>query len=108
MHYFKYRDDYINQVRHKEKVTDNNERVKEEIRLITKIGFVEKHTMPNFSLLKMQRNEDKKFMQTSAYWQKKENERMNALREESEQIGRDKDYVKTLNEWDHKYLPKIK
>jgi hypothetical protein len=78
------------------------------MRLMTKIGFTEKRSLSNFSLLKMQRNEDKKYMLTSAYWQKKENERMNALREESEQIGKDKDYVKTLNEWDNKYLPKIK
>jgi hypothetical protein len=78
------------------------------MRLMTKIGFTDKRSLSNASLLKMQRNEDKKYMLTSAYWQKKETDRMNALKEESEQIGKDKDYVKTLSEWDNKYLPKIK
>ena len=108
LHYFKYREDYVEQVRIKQKAVDNNERIKEEMRLMTKIGFTDKRLPSNFSLIKMQRNEDKKYMLTSAYWHKKENDRLNALREESEQIGRDKDYVKTLSEWDNKYLPKIK
>jgi hypothetical protein len=108
LHYFQYKQECIEQIKNKEKEVNNNGRVKEEMRLMTKIGFTEKRSMSNLSLLKSHKNDDKKYMLTSAYWQKKENDRLNALREESDQIGRDKVYVKTLNEWDNKYLPKIK
>lgn len=41
-------------------------------------------------------------------WQKKEQEQQNNIRLEKESLKRDMDYVKTLNNWESSFLPKIK
>jgi hypothetical protein len=108
LHYFKYKEEYIADVKKKEVELDHNEKIKEEMRLMNKIGFTDKRILPNASLLNMASKKEKKSIEeTSAYWKKKEMDRINAIRDENEQISRDRDYVKTLNNWDGKFLPKI-
>jgi len=40
-------------------------------------------------------------------WKKKEQDKMNILINEQDNLKKDINYVRTLNNWDTKFLPKI-
>lgn len=50
---------------------------------------------------------NKSFGPIESFWKKKEQEKINSIKLEKENIKKDVDYVKTLEGWDKKFLPKI-
>lgn len=43
-----------------------------------------------------------------AVWQKNQQEKIDSIKKEQESLKKDVDYVKTLSNWENKFLPKIK
>jgi hypothetical protein len=53
-------------------------------------------------------NKKSDFIGPVSAWQKKEQEKMNVIKNEQDNLKKDIHYVKTLNNWDSTFLPKIK
>jgi hypothetical protein len=107
LHYFQYRDQHMKMLKEKEKKKDDKTFVKDEMRLLTKIGFVKDKTseIPNSTLYRLNTS------QGSLLWKAAEKEKEVKIKFEKDNLKRDEDYVKTLNNWERKTLttlPKIK
>jgi hypothetical protein len=110
-HYFEYRDEHIRLLMDKEKKKDNKEFVKEEMRLMDRIGMAKGMNcseVANHSLMKMSIPEARN---TSLLWKSKEKEKEMKIKLEKDNFKRDEDYVKTLGQWERRtlsQLPKLK
>lgn len=107
--------------------------VNEELRFLTRYGVAKKplDSISNRSLMTFNSNQRKnKNIKYVAYstnylnhnkstqnkttlsidvmWQKNQQDKIDTLKKEQLNIKKDVDYVKTLQNWEHKFLPKIK
>jgi hypothetical protein len=113
LHYFQYRDEHVRILKEKQKKLDDKTFIKDEMKLMTKIGFADSNNrssnIPNNTLMRMNitATDNKAFSSNSMYWKSKEKEKEMKIKQENDQLNRDTEYVKTLTKWETKNLPKI-
>jgi hypothetical protein len=111
LHYFQYRDEHIRTLLNRERNKDDKAFIKEEMKLMSKIGMaktVRGHEMSNSSLMRMTIPEA---MNTSLLWKAQEKEKRTKIKLEKDNFKRDEDYVKTLDNWERRTLstlPRLK
>ena len=74
------------------------------------LGITKKPEAKGYGIFGKKSNKKNKMMSLTTvekYWMKNEEEKQNEIRIEKENSLKDADYVKYLDTWDKKHLPKI-
>ncbi len=111
MQYFLYRNQHIKELNEREKKYKDKKAVDEELKILKSLGITKKHEAKTlygvFGKKSNKKNKINDMNTVEKYWMKKEEEKQNEIKIEKENSLRDADYVKYLDNWEKKHLPKI-